>query len=109
MNTAEQAPAQEAAQPAAFEVTVDYLPAAAPYHHRYAAEAILETVRTAAMAFFHVSDRQERDTYRYFLEFGGVRITDTSQTLAQLAEAHHHQGHELRFHLVEEITPGSAS
>ncbi len=107
MSTAEQAPAQEADRPQEFEVTVSYLPAAAPYHHRDAGYTILETVRTAAMAFFGVADRQERDTYRYFLEFSGARITDTSPTLAQFSEAHHHHGHELHFNLVEEITPGS--
>ena len=86
------------------QVTVDYLPAAAPFQHRYAPETIVEAVRVAAMKFFGVQDRQERDTYRYFLEIGGTRITDTSQPISNFVE----HGHELHFHLVEQITPGSA-
>jgi hypothetical protein len=85
------------------EVTVDYLPAAAPFHHRYAPDTTVETVRVAAMAFFGVQDRQDRDTYRYFLEIGGTRITDTSQPISNFIE----HGRELHFHLVEQITPGS--
>jgi hypothetical protein len=85
------------------QVAVDYLPAAAPFHHRYAPETIVEAVRVAAMKFFGVQDRQERDTYRYFLEIGGIRITDTSQPISNFVE----HGHELHFHLVEQITPGS--
>lgn len=85
------------------QVTVDYLPAAAPFHHRYAPETIVESVRMAAMKFFGVQDRQDRDTYRYFLEIGGTRITDTSQPISNFVE----HGHELHFHLVEQITPGS--
>jgi len=86
-------------------VTVSYLPAAHPFRHSYAPDTIVETVRTDAMAFFGVRDHQERDTYRYFLELGGVRITDTGQTLEHLAAGHHHED-ELHFNLVEEITPG---
>jgi hypothetical protein len=86
------------------QVTVDYLPAAAPFHHRYTPETTVEAVRVAAMAFFGVQDRQERDTFRYFLEIGGTRITDTSQPISNFIE----RGHELHFHLVEQITPGSA-
>lgn len=87
-------------------VTVSYLPAAAPFHHRYDDETLVEKVRTDAMAFFGVHDHQERNTYTYYLELGGHRITNTSQTLGHLAAEHHHQD-ELHFHLVEEITPGS--
>jgi hypothetical protein len=85
------------------QVTVDYLPAA-PFHHRYAPESVVEAVRMAAMKFFGVQDRQERDTYRYFLEIGGIWITDTNQPISDFAE----HGHQLHFHLVEQITPGSA-
>jgi hypothetical protein len=86
------------------QVRVDYLPAAVPFHHRYAPETIVEIVRVAAMKFFGVQDRQDRDTYRYFLEIGGTRITDTSQPISNFVE----HGEELHFHLVEQITPGSA-
>ena len=34
------------------QVTVDYLPAAAPFHHRYALETIVEAVHVAAMKLF---------------------------------------------------------
>jgi hypothetical protein len=88
-------------------VTVSYLPATHPFAHRLDDETTAETVRAEAMAFFHVSDRQERDTYRYFLELLGTRIVDTAVTLEYLLGEHHHEGHELHFHLIEEITPGS--
>jgi len=85
------------------QVSVSYLPAVASFHHRYAPETTVETVREAAMKLFGVQDRQDRDTYRYFLEIGGSRITDTSQPISNIVE----HGHELHFHLVEQITPGS--
>ena len=88
-------------------VIVSYLPATHPFEHPYPPATAVETARVAAMTFFHVSDRQERDTYRYYLELDGVRVTDTSQTLAHLA-GEHHRTHTLHFHLVEEITPGAA-
>jgi len=56
------------------------------------------------MKFFGVQDRQERDTYHYFLEIHGTRITDTSQPISNFLK----HGHELHFHLVEQITPGSS-
>ena len=92
-------------RPETIRVVVSYLPAVHPFERAYSPDTTAETVRVDAMAFFHVSDRQERDTYRYFLELDGVRITDTSVTLAHLAAGHGHT-HELHFHLVEEITPG---
>jgi hypothetical protein len=92
-------------RPETIRVVVSYLPAAHPFERAYPPETTAETVRVDAMAFFHVSDRQERDTYRYFLELHGVRITNTSVTLAQLAAEHGHR-HDLHFHLVEEITAG---
>jgi len=90
--------------PREIQVTVDYLPAAEPFHHRYTPETTAETVRDAAMKFFGVQDRTERDTYHYFLEIHGTRITDTSQPISNFLE----HGHELHFHLVEQITPGSS-
>lgn len=84
-------------------VTVDYLPATKPFERAYARTTMVETVRTDAMAFFGVRDRQERDTYRYFLELSGSRITNTQQTLDQLLGPHRRGAH---FNLVEQITPG---
>lgn len=104
MTTAPDTDTTKTADPHEILVTVDYLPAAAPFHDRYASQTIVETVRVAAMKFFGVQDRQDRDTYRYFLEVGGTRITDTSQPISNLVE----HGHELRCHLVEQITPGSS-
>jgi hypothetical protein len=88
----------------AVEVIVHYLPATAPFRHEYPRSTVVETVRAAAMNFFGVKDRQERDTYRYFLEFEGRRLTNTSQTLEQLLGPHRH---EATFHLIEQITPGA--
>ena len=86
------------------QVMVDYLPAAAPFHDRFAPQTTVEAVRTAAMTFFGVQDRQDRDTYRYYLEVGGARITDTSQPIWNFVE----HGRELQCHLVEQITPGAS-
>ena len=88
------------------DVTVDYLPATAAFQHEYPRTETLATVRTDAMVFFGVRDRQERDKYEYFLEFDGNRITNTSQTLGELLGPHKKKG---EFHLVEQITPGSIS
>lgn len=85
------------------EVKVDYLPAAAPFQGRFPADTPVETVRRAAMAFFGVQDRQERDTYHYYIEVGGTRITDTTQPISAFVQ----HGHELHCHLVEQITPGT--
>jgi hypothetical protein len=64
---------------------------------------VLETVRSEAMRFFGVANRTERDTYLYYLEHDGRRITDTSVTPGSVVEEHVHAAH---FNLVEEITPG---
>lgn len=104
MTTAPQTDPAPTADQHEIEVQVDYLPAAAPFHGRFTPETTVETVRTAAMAFFGVQDRQERDTYHYFLECAGTRITDTSQPISNFVE----HGHQLHCHLVEQITPGAA-
>ena len=98
-------PAVEAArEPLPVRVKVDYLPAAEPYQHRYPLTTVLESIRSAAMEFFGVQDRQERDTYRYFLEFEGERLTDTARTLGEIVGERHKHAH---FNLIEEITPGA--
>lgn len=84
------------------KVSVDYLPAAAPFKQDFEETESLEAVRAAAMEHFGVRDRQERDTYHYWLHFEGQRISDTNQTLAQLIGKKRHG----KFDLVEEITPG---
>jgi len=88
----------------AVQVTVNYLPAAKAFHQAYLGTTALVTVRTDAMAFFGVRDRQERDKYEYFLEFERSRITNLSQTLDQLLGPHR-RGAE--FNLIEQITPGA--
>jgi hypothetical protein len=86
------------------EVTVEYLPATKSYHHDYPRTTAVEIVRTDAMTFFGVRDRQERDKYQYFLEYDGTRVTNTSQMLEQLVGAHKR---DAEFHLIEQITPGA--
>jgi hypothetical protein len=88
---------------AGVEVTVEYLPAAKPFHKEYPESTTIGTVRTDAMAFFGVSDHRDRDTHQFFLEFNGTRLTDMTQTLAQLLGPHRKGAH---FNLVEQITPG---
>lgn len=85
------------------KVSVDYLPAAGPFKKDFEEAATLEAVRTEAMAHFGVSDRQDRNTYKYWLHFEGQRISDTNRTLEQLLGKKRHG----KFDLVEEITPGS--
>lgn len=97
--------AQTAKESDVVQVTVDYLPAATPFHHRFDEDTTLEVVRTRAMEFFGVKDRQERDSYHYWLEFDGQRITDTNQTLSHLLGEHRRGAH---FNLIEEITPGGS-
>lgn len=96
--------AQAANENRPVQVTVNYLPAAGPFREEYPHGAILETMRGQAMEFFGVQDRQERDTYRYYLEFEGERLTDTSQTLGDLVGERRRGAH---FNLIEEITPGA--
>jgi hypothetical protein len=93
----------EAKEPRAVRVTVSYLPAAAPFRDEFPRESTLEQVRVQAMGFFGVQDRTERDTYRYYLEFDGERITDITRTLASLIGERRRGAH---FNLIEEITPG---
>jgi hypothetical protein len=87
------------------EVTVEYLPAAKPFHREYPADETVGAIRTDAMAFFGVSDHRDRDTHQFFLEFRGQRLTNMTETLHQLLGPHHRGAH---FNLVEQITPGSA-
>lgn len=91
-------------KPKTINTTVDYLPAAAPFKQGYSRETQVEVVRSEAMQFFGVSDRQERDTYRYYLDFEGQRLTDTSVELGALIGEKRRAAH---FNLVEEITPGA--
>ena len=86
-------------------VTVSYLPAAAPFREEYPNETVLEDIRGQAMGFFQVQDRTERDTYRYYLEFEGERLADTSGTLGDLIGQRRRGAH---FNLIEEITPGAS-
>jgi hypothetical protein len=85
------------------QVTVDYLPAAKPFHNDFVETTTLETVRAEAMNFFGVRDRQERDTFKYFLEFEKTRVTNTSQTLRDLLGPERRGVH---FNLIEEVTKG---
>jgi len=85
------------------KVTIDYLPATQDFHRDYTGETVLETIRTDAKNFFGVQDRQERDTYFYYLAHNGQRIQDTNTALGQLVGPHPHAAH---FSLVEQITAG---
>jgi hypothetical protein len=86
------------------KVTVDYLPATEDFRREYVPETVLETVRSDAKSFFGVQDRQERDTYFYYLAHAGQRVQDTNATLGQLIGPHPRAAH---FSLVEEITAGA--
>ena len=85
-------------------VTVSYLPAPSPFHHRYGDETALGTVRTDAMAFFGVRDYRDRDIHEFFLEFEGRRLTDLGETLERLIGPHRREAH---FNLIEQVTQGA--
>jgi hypothetical protein len=85
------------------QVTVDYLPATEDFRKDYPSDTTLEVIRTDAKNFFGVQDRQERDTYYYFLAYKGKRVQNTAITLLQLIGQHVHSAH---FALVEQITAG---
>jgi len=102
----EKQPLPQAADTPDDKITVDYLPASQPFHHSYEGSATLSTVRTDAMAFFHVSDHKDRDTHQFFLEFQGRRLTNMAETLEQLLGPHRRGA---KFNLVEQITPGATT
>ena len=102
----EKQPLPQAADTPEDKITVDYLPASQPFHHSYEGSATLSTVRTDAMAFFHVSDHKDRDTHQFFLEFQGRRLTNMAETLEQLLGPHRRGA---KFNLVEQITPGATT
>jgi hypothetical protein len=93
----------EQQQKSLVHTTVEYLPAVAPYQHTYPGATQLAIVRTDSMAFFGVSDHKDRDVHEFFLTFDGSRITDLSETLEQLPG----DKQDVRFDLVEQITPGA--
>jgi hypothetical protein len=84
------------------KVKVDYLPATEDFKKDYQPESLVETVRTDAKNFFGVQDRQERDTYFYYLTYKGERVENTNVALDELIE----KGKSAHFSLVEQITAG---
>lgn len=87
------------------EATVDYVPATEPFHAKEESAATIEAVRQTAMTYFNVSDHQDRDTHKFWLEFDGRRLIDPDQTLEGLLGEHRKGAH---FVLVEEITKGAS-
>jgi hypothetical protein len=85
------------------EVKVDYLPAPAPFVRKYSDEIVVETIRTDAMTYFGVKDFQDRNIHKFFLEFEGRVLENTSQTLEQLLGPHRRSAH---FNLIERVTQG---
>jgi hypothetical protein len=83
------------------KVKVDYLPATEDFKQDYPDEATVEAVRTDAKNFFGVQDRQERDTYFYYLTYKGERVEGTDIALGDLVK-----GKSAHFSLVEQITAG---
>jgi hypothetical protein len=88
------------------EVTVDYLPAPAPFVRKYRDETVIETIRTDAMTHFGVKDFQDRNIHKFFLEFEGRVIENTSETLEHLLGPHRRSAH---FNLIERVTQGDNS
>ena len=84
------------------KVRVDYLPATKDFEREYPPETIVETIRTDAKDFFGVQDRQERDTYFYYLTFHGQRVENTNIPLTDLIK----QAKAAHFSLVEQISAG---
>jgi hypothetical protein len=88
------------------EVKVDYLPSPAKFVRKYRDETVIETIRTDAMTFFGVKDFQDRNIHKFFLEFEGHVLENTSQTLDQLLGPHRRSAH---FNLIERVTQGGIS
>ena len=84
------------------KVRVDYLPATKEFEKEYPPEAVVEAIRSEAKNFFGVQDRQERDTYFYYLAFRGERVENTNVTLDTLVK----NAKAVHFSLVEQITAG---
>ena len=104
--SAQKAAGQLAADRDVLEVKVDYLPAPAPFVRKYDDETVIELVRTDAMAFFGVKDFQDRNIHKFFLEFEGRVLENTSLTLEQLLGPHRRSAH---FNLIERVTQGRHS
>jgi hypothetical protein len=85
------------------EVKVEYLPSPAPFVRKYKDETVIETIRTDAMTFFGVKDYQDRNIHKFFLEFEGRVLENTSETLDQLLGPHRRSAH---FNLIERVTQG---
>jgi len=85
------------------EVSVDYLPSPNQFHQGYKDETVIETIRVDAMNFFGVKDFQDRNTHKFFLEFEGRVLENSSQTLEQLLGPHRRSAH---FNLIERVTQG---
>lgn len=85
------------------EVTVRYLPAKNEFRRDFSRAATVGQVRADAMAFFGVSDHQDRDTHVFYLEFEHRRLANMNETLQQLIGEHRD---DASFFLVEEIKPG---
>lgn len=88
------------------EVKVDYLPAPLPFVRKFRDETVIETIRTDAMTFFGVKDFQDRNIHKFFLEFEGRILENTSQTLEQLLGPHRRKAD---FNLIERVTQGAFS
>src|SRR6267154_2931337 len=80
------------------KVSADYLPSPKKFHHTFNDETVVETVRVDAMTFFGVKDFQDRNIHKFFLEFEGRVLENTSQTLEQLLGEHRKSAH---FNLIE--------
>jgi hypothetical protein len=85
------------------EVSVDYLPSPNRFHQKYKDKTVIETVRVDAMTFFGVKDFQDRNIHKFFLEFEGRVLENTSETLEQLLGPNRHSAH---FNLIERVTQG---
>jgi hypothetical protein len=88
------------------EVKVDYLPAPAPFVRKYSDETLIEIIRTDSMAHFGVKDFQDRNIHKFFLEFEGRVLENTSETLGHLLGPHRRSAH---FNLIERVTQGGIS
>ena len=95
-----------AVDPEVIEVKVDYLPSPTQFVRKYKEETAIEVVRVDAMAFFGVKDFQDRNIHKFFLEFEGRVLENTSQTLEQLLGPHRQSAH---FNLIERVTQGGNS
>jgi hypothetical protein len=87
------------------EVTAKYLASTETFEQDFPRTATLDNVRTAVMAFFGVTNFQDRDNHTFHLVYNDEQRDDLGTTLDALLEDKEHKA-KAKFQLVEVIKAG---